>query len=314
MLSIIPSSAPSPSDAVWLDLLNPTDAERAEVERVTQLRLPTQAEIDEIEWSSRVFVEHGTLYLSTPVPEGVEGLSERSPTLGFVLSAQWLVTLRFAPIAVVDRCLTSCAKAPPEGPDDAFLRLLEAIVDHAADSLERAGAELQRISGSAFRSEGPHVARMASASGALHAALRNLGRMDEGLSHVRDTLLGVDRISAFTLDGDGQRHLVDSSSRLASVRADIVSLDDHQKHLSSKVQFLLDATLGFISIQQNEIVKALTIVSVVGVPPVLIAGIYGMNFKYMPELEWTYGYPLALALIVVSALVPIVGFKWRGWL
>jgi magnesium transporter len=314
MLSKVPSSAATLSDAVWIDLLTPTDEERAEVERVTQLRLPTQAEIDEIEWSSRVFVENGALYLSTPVPAGTEGMSEASPTLGFVLSSRWLVTLRFAPITVVDRLVAHRARAPAKGAGDAFLMLLEAIVDHAADSLERAGAELERISSSAFRSEAPHAARMANASAALHGALRKLGRMDEGLSHVRDALLGVDRISAFTLDDNGKQHLVESGPRLASVRADIASLKDYQAHLAGKVQFLLDATLGFISIQQNEIVKALTIVSVVGVPPVLIAGIYGMNFKYMPELSWAYGYPFAIGLIVVSALVPIIGFKWRGWL
>lgn len=314
MLAKIPSSAPTLSDVVWIDLLSPTDEERAEVERATQLRLPTKAEIDEIEWSSRVFVESGALYLSTPVPEGVEGLSATSPTLGFVLSSRLLITLHFAPIAIVEQLVANCEKAPATGPGDAFLRILEAIVDHAADSLERAGAELARISGAAFRSEGPHPARMANASGALHGALRNLGRMDEGLSHVRDTLLGIDRISAFTLDGDGKQRLVNSAPRLAAARADIMSLKDYQIHLSGKVQFLLDATLGFINIQQNEIVKALTIVSVVGVPPVLIAGIYGMNFRNMPELGWAYGYPFALALIVASVLIPLIVFRWRGWL
>jgi magnesium transporter len=194
------------------------------------------------------------------------------------------------------------------------LKILDAIVDHAADSLERAGIELERISGSAFRSDRQQAVRMADASGALHAALRNLGRIEEGISHIRDTLLGIDRITAFVLDRDGKQQLVDSTPRLEAVRSDITSLKDYQLHLSGKVQFLLDATLGFISIQQNEIVKALTIVSVVGVPPVLIAGIYGMNFKFMPELGWSFGYPFALILIALSALIPIVVFKWRGWM
>jgi magnesium transporter len=311
MLSWIPSSAASLSDAAWVDLLRPTDDERGEVERATRLRLPTQHEIEEIEWSSRVFLEDGALYLSTPVFEGTLAANESIPTLGFVFSSAHLVTLRFAPIAVLDRLLES-AKA--KNASDALVTILETIVDHAADSLERASADLDRISSAAFRSERPHGASIANASRALHAALRQLGRLDEGVSHIRDTLLGVDRITAFTLDGDGKERLVDSTPRLRSIRADVASLKDYQGHLTVKVQFLLDATLGFISIQQNEIVKALTIVSVVGVPPVLIAGIYGMNFKFMPELAWPLGYPFALLLIVVSAVVPIVGFKWRGWL
>jgi magnesium transporter len=311
MLSRIPSSAASLADAAWIDLLRPTDDERREVERVTQLRLPTQHEIEEIEWSSRVFLEDGALYLSTPVSDGALAASESFPTLGFVFSAAHLVTLRFGPIAVLDRLLES---AKEQTASDALVTILEAIVDHAADSLERASTELDRISGSAFRSERPHGARMANASRALHEALRKLGRLDESISHIRDTLLGVERITAFTLDGDGKERLIDSTPRLRSIRADVVSLESYQSHLTVKVQFLLDATLGFISIQQNEIVKALTIVSVVGVPPVLIAGIYGMNFKIMPELGWTLGYPFALVLIAVSAVVPIVVFKWRGWL
>jgi magnesium transporter len=105
-----------------------------------------------------------------------------------------------------------------------------------------------------------------------------------------------------------------SATRLKAIRADVASLTDYQAHLSAKVQFLLDATLGFINIEQNEIVKTLTIASVVGIPPVLIAGIYGMNFRVMPELHWSFGYPLALALIAVSGLLPVWWFRRRGWM
>jgi magnesium transporter len=101
---------------------------------------------------------------------------------------------------------------------------------------------------------------------------------------------------------------------MKAIRADIASLTDYEAHLSAKVQFLLDATLGFINIEQNEIVKTLTIASVVGIPPVLVAGIYGMNFRVMPELTWAFGYPLAVGLIVVSALVPLLWFKRRRWM
>jgi magnesium transporter len=138
--------------------------------------------------------------------------------------------------------------------------------------------------------------------------------MGDWLSQIRDTLLGLGRIAAFVCEtGDHVLHHEDVP-RIKAVRADILSLNDYQLHLSGKVQFLLDATLGFINIEQNDIVKTLTIVSVVGVPPVLIAGIYGMNFHYMPELAWHYGYPLSLVLMVVTGLAPLVWFKWRGWM
>ncbi|HTV20182.1 MAG TPA: magnesium transporter CorA family protein [Polyangiaceae bacterium] len=311
MLTRYPSGA---KGAVWIDLFSPSDSERAEAERVVGHRLPTQAEISEIEWSSRVFIEDGALYLSTPVLDSIDPQRAALTTVGFVLSSKHLVTLRFASVSAFDKLFESHAAAGSFEPHHVFLEILESFVDHAADSFERASAELERVSRSAFRSERPRPWRLGRTSEALHAALLELGRMDDGISHMRDTLLGVDRITAFVLDGDGKQRLAGAGPQLQSLRADVASLKDYQVHLEGKVQFLLDATLGFINIQQNEIVKTLTIASVVGVPPVLIAGIYGMNFRVMPELGWTFGYPLALLAIVVSALVPLGWFKWRGWM
>jgi magnesium transporter len=314
MLAKIPSSAPTLEGAVWLDLLQPTDEERAQVETATKLRLPTQHSIDEIEYSSRAFIEGDAIYLSTPVPEGTDCLSDTLATVGFVLTPERLISVRFARMAALDKLTASYTGLAKVGPNEAFLQILEGIVDNAADALEHASAQLQSISSDAFRSDRRQGLKLINASAALHAALRKLGRMADGISHIRDTLLGVGRIAGFAQEVEGKRRFKATAPRLDAIRADIGSLNDYQAHLSNKVQFLLDATLGFISIQQNDIVKALTIVSVVGVPPVLIAGIYGMNFKYMPELQWAFGYPYALAFIVVSALVPIAWFKWRGWM
>ena len=329
MLAQYPSSAPTLADAIWIDLLEPTDEERVQVERATQLRLPTRESIHEIESSSRAFSEGGALYLSTPVLEGTDCLHDGLATVGFVLTPERLVTLRFARVAAFDR--TARETSPGEtaarhktpvsdrsraaaGSSDAFLRVLEAVVDNAADALEHGSAELERISNAAFHNDHPRRHKPAHASHALHAVLRKLGRMANGLSRIRETLLGMGRITTFVLDAGDEQRPAAAAPRLEAIRADITSLNDHELHLSGKVQFLLDATLGFINIQQNDIVKTLTIVSVVGVPPVVIAGIYGMNFKAMPELSWALGYPFALALIVVSACLPIIWFKWRGWL
>ena len=129
----------------------------------------------------------------------------------------------------------------------------------------------------------------------------------------RDVFLGIGRIAPFVL---GLRHewiVPEFENRLNSVCKDVASLNDYEVHLSTKVQFLLDAVLGFITIEQNDLFQVLTIVSVVGIPPTLMAGIYGMNFKFMPELNWAWGYPFGLAIIALSALIPLVWFKWRGW-
>lgn len=312
MLIRHPSSAPRLADAVWIDLFDATEAERAEVADATGLRLPGKADIEEIESSSRVYKDGEALYLSTPMLTGDDCLTDRPTTVGFVLTPTRLLTVRFAPIAAFDVLRERYGKAAQPASSDAFLGLLETVVDHAADALERAGAELDAISGSAFRER--RLGRHARRSDELHAALRKLGRMSDGISHLRDTLLGMGRIGAFVHETARETQLAGVLGRLNAIHGDIGSLNDYQQHLAAKIQFLLDATLGFISIQQNDIVKALTIVSVVGVPPVLIAGIYGMNFRHMPELGWLLGYPFALALIVLSGLLPLGWFKWRGWM
>ena len=315
MLTAVPRSAAPLSTAPWIDLLDPTDDERQRVEEATKLRLPTKAAIEEIESSSRVFSEGAALYLSTPVLPGTDCVTGAVTTVGFVLSATQLVTLRFGEVAAFGVVTAGLANVDAPRAGDVFMTILEAIVEQTADALELASAELERVSHAAFHAEpaGRGHSRVKT-SAILRGSLRHLGRMGDGVSHIRDTLLGIGRIASYVQEG-GQpiRGTVDVT-RLSAIRVDIGSLNEYLGQLSNKIQFLLDATLGFINIEQNDIVKTLTVASVVGVPPVLIAGIYGMNFKLMPELGWRLGYPYALVLIVVSALVPIAWFKWRGWM
>jgi magnesium transporter len=314
MLTLRPAGAPA-ERAIWIDLRDPTPAERAEVEAATKLRLPEREDIEEIESSSRVYLEDGALYLSTPMLTGDDCLTNPLTAVGFVLAKSRLVTLRFSGIAAFDEVLARAeGKSDPATASELFLRLFETVVDHSADALEHAGSELEGISRRAFRADTEQAKKRAHTSDHLRGALRSLGRLSDGISHLRDSLLGMGRIAAFVHETGRETHLDGATPRLSGIRGDITSLNDYQAHLAGKVQFLLDATLGFISIQQNDIVKTLTVVSVVGVPPVLIAGIYGMNFKFMPELGWHYGYAYALALIVVSALVPLAWLKRRGWM
>ncbi len=315
MLARIPDGgATTLADAVWIDLLDPTPEERSAVETVTGVRLPSRANIEEIESSSRVYQQDGALYLSTPVLTGSDCVNDVPTMIGFVLTPRLLVTQRFAPFPGFEALARGYAESGQPSASDAFLRVLEMIVDSTADALERASAELETISHAAFRGPLPSRIRRQKTSQELRSGLRKLGRMSDGLSHLRDTLLGMGRIAAFVQETAPAGQVKEAPTRLGAIRVDITSLNDYQAHLAAKVQFLLDATLGFISIQQNDIVKTLTVVSVVGVPPVLIAGIYGMNFKFMPELGWRLGYPYAIALIIVSALVPLAWLKWRGWM
>ena len=316
MLTAVPRSAATTlSTALWIDLFDPTEDERQRVEQATKLRIPTKAAIEEIESSSRVFSEGAALYLSTPVLPGTDWVTSAATTVGFVLSATQLVTLRFGQVAAFDAVTARLANTDAPRAGDVFMTILEAIVEQAADTLELASAELERVSHSAFRAEPPGRRHsVVKTSGILRGALRHIGRMGDGVSHIRETLLGIGRIASYVQETGQAIHGTVDPARLTAIRIDIGSLNEYLGHITNKIQFLLDATLGFINIEQNEIVKTLTIASVVGVPPVIVAGIYGMNFRLMPELGWRLGYPFALVLIVVSALLPIAWFKWRGWM
>lgn len=302
------------SSAVWIDLLQPTAEEIAQVSAATGLRVPTEGQVSEIESSSRLAFEGGAFYLSAPlVAVDADGEHELTP-VGFVLSSQVLLTIHFGPLAAFEAYRDESAARPPDNAEEALLRIFELIVDRAADNLEHAGAACDELSRAAFGGGRARAKGTTKIATKLSAALRRIGATAERISRLRDELLGLGRIGAYLVESGIAGAPRVNTLRLKGIRADIASLTDYEGHLSGKLQFLLDATLGFINIEQNEIVKTLTIASVVGIPPVLVAGIYGMNFRVMPELRWALGYPMALALIIVSGLVPLWWFKRRGWM
>jgi len=303
-----------PDTVIWIDLLNPTEDEKAFVESRSGLRVPTFEALSEIESSSRLIVDHGVIYLSTPIVAQGDTADYHSSPAGFILSPNVLVTVRFTDLStfktVADRVRADESLRSSTG---VFTALMEALVDRGADVLERLAGELDQISKSIFRGNLSKKRDTMRSNEILRRALRDVGTIGDRLSLARDVFLGVDRIVPFVLGLKQDWIMGEFANRLEAVGKDVASLNAFQEHLSNKVQFLLDAVLGFINIAQNDLFKILTIVSVVGIPPTVVAGIYGMNFKIMPELSWTWGYPFGLAMIVLSAIVPLVWFKWRGW-
>ena len=313
-----PHASDELSETMWIDLLRPSDAERSLAERATGMRVPALADLSEIESSSRLNVEGGVLFLSTPMTYLDKDGASRIAPLGFVLSDKHLITVRFAEMPVFDiyanrfqnRGNLERAKVSSTA---AFLGLLEAIVDRLADVLEQVGAKLDGISRRVFRPEKEGAANASKVDAQLRAMLRAIGQAGERLSNIRDSLLGVQRIVTYSAENAAAWISSDSKHRVKTLRQDTASLSDYVTQLQNKVNFLLDATLGFINIEQSNGIKVLTVVSVVGVPPTLVASIYGMNFKWIPELDWHYGYFYGLAMIVLSGLLPFLWFKKRGW-
>jgi magnesium transporter len=304
-----------PEEIIWIDLLNPTDEEKATVARRTGIRVPSLDALSEIEASSRLAVDDGVIYLTTPVVAHGDGSDASLSSIGFILTKSFLVTVRFADLpafnSVVDLVRHDDKVRNSSG---VFIALLEAFVDVGADVLERLGGDLDKVSRSVFRGDPTRRQHTVRSNRSLRRVLSTVGTVGDRLSLARDTLLGLGRIAQFVETLEQPWIAQDCKVRLGAIARDIVSLNDFEGHLSNKVQFLLDAVLGFISIEQNDLFKVLTIVSVVGIPPTLIAGIYGMNFKFMPELSWVWGYPFGLAAIALSAVIPLVWFKWKGWI
>jgi magnesium transporter len=312
------AGAPAREAGVWIDLFDPTAEEVEKVGAQTGLRIPSRAALSEVETSSRLRRLKGGLSLSTPMITFEHADSQLLP-LGFLLTRDHLVTVRFHEL----RAFTGARKRLDEGeggdPGEILLLILEELVDSLADALEEMAADLDSLSGRIFDFDvrGPNARRMEEPPPrrrdlALRRILRGISRRGKVLGKVRASLLGLERIVPFVANACEGLELADDG-RYETLRRDIESLDEFETRLAENVQFLLDAALGLINIEQNNVFRVLTVVSVVGVPPTLIASIYGMNFKHMPELDWTYGYPYALGLILLSAIVPIVYFRIRGW-
>ncbi len=305
---------PQEGAPVWIDLHNPTPDEFAQARALCGLKIPTREELDEIEASSRLQAQGQMLVLSVPItPYDPQKEHEPSP-IGFVLTPQILVTIRFDELHtfhLVGERLQQREKVCGSG--EIFTLLIEAIIDYGADKLELIKADTRTVSKAVFHRVPPRRRKVSRTNTMLRNILIKLGDMDERLSDIRETLLALQRAVPFVSDRGREWVGEEIAARMTTASADIQSLNDYEIHLTDKVQFLLDATLGFLGTEQNEIFKVLTIASIVGIPPVFVAGVYGMNFHNQPEYSWVFGYQWGWFLIILSTVLPIAWFKWRGW-
>ena len=302
----------SAHDALWIDLFHPTADEAALTAKLTGLRIPDRKDLEEIESSSRLFREDGSLYMSTPLVRRRDGVSSIVP-LGLVVSGNFLLTIRYADYPAIETYGHTVATASaPLGVSDLLIGLLEAIVDRIADVLEIIGSELDDLSAKIFRSGAHEQSKRADER--LRGLLKGIGRQGDGLSLIRDSLLGLRRLVQFAESAAELSVGSDLHARLSIIARDLQSLTEYDSQVTEKVQFLLNATLGLINIEQNNGIRLLTVVSLIGIPPTLIASIYGMNFKDIPELSWSFGYWYALGLMLASVVLPLAWLRRVGWI
>ena len=309
-ISVDPTTTPSEA-AVWVDLISPTVQEDKQVEQLLGIAVPTREEMQEIEVSSRLYVENGARFMTATLMCHSDSASPKTTAVTFILAGHRLATVRYddpRPFAIVEHKLArSCS--PKVSGETILIDLLDAVVDRSADILERIGAEVDQISHDIFEPDedaGPP---------SYNDILKALGRKGDLTSKVRESLVSIGRLLSFLVnEAEQMKWAKDMRAQLQSMQRDVVSLSDHATYITNKMTFLLDAMLGVVNLQQNNIIKIFSVAAVVLMPPTLVASIYGMNFHHMPELDFRFGYPLALVLMIVSAILPYVYFKWRKWL
>jgi magnesium transporter len=303
------------SRAVWIDLLNPTAEEEAAVQDALRVEVPTREEMQEIESSSRLYKEGEDLFLTANFLYGMEAGEFGSTAITFVLTGTTLITVRYATPKAFPTFAQRCQKAPAllNSADAVMLHLFEQIVDRLADILERVGTDMDRASAQAFKTTRAGM-KAAERNTVMKSVLVTLGQVGEVTTRASETLLGLSRILTFVGAEKGTAIRKENQGSIKTLVRDVRSLVEHANFLNNRATFLLDAVLGIINVEQNGIIKTFTVVSVALMPPTLIASIYGMNFEHMPELSWKIGYPLALILMVCTAVLPVLYFRRKGWL
>jgi magnesium transporter len=290
-------------EAVWIDLLAPTPEERTWVSQRYGQELPSQDAVEEIEVSSRFFVDDQGLHVRSfflyEFPD-----RPRNITVAFLLNKGRLFTLRREKLETFHVFKAHAASSAGLVGDalDIMLRLFETKVDRLADVLESLHTASEVLGQRVFRVQERD----------LESLLLSIGSNDEVNDQLRLGLMDKQRVLSFLLRSGN--FPPDKEPLLREILRDIESLNAHSTFLFEKGDSLMDATMGRINIEQNKIIKIFSIAAVVFLPPTLVASIYGMNFHFMPELQWAWGYPLAIALMVVSGIAPYLLFKRKGWL
>lgn len=302
--------------AIWIDLFEPTEQEEIIMDMVFSVELPTRREMQDIEMSRRLYRTDEAVVMTTTILSKARTSEPESSAVTFVMAEGKLITLRYTDPQAFKTFRTE-REGEPKRYDSAqrvFEGLVEAIIERLADILEKTGATLDELSHEVFRpGQGKAGAVPEKAQTRdLERVLLRLGRCSDLLSRTHESVGGLGRMLSFFI-GSQKDLSAEISEHLRTLHHDLGPLGDHASFLSAKINFLLDATLGLINIEQNAIIKVFTIAAVLALPPTLVASIYGMNFHSMPELNWAIGYPFAIILMVISASGPYLYFKRRGW-
>lgn len=307
-----------PENTVWIDLLNPTHDEDVQTETWTKTAIPTREDMVEIEESSRFYTENGGQYLTAPILYFTQDKHHAISPISFILTGSFLVTVRYAEPRAFS-LYVSRASNPGNGLINdkcsgvtILLGIIEAVTDRIADILEGVASDIDQNSHTIFRrsdNDKPMTTKN------FRDSLTRIGGQGAFLSKVRESIAGVSRLLVYMAAITEQNsYKKETKAWIKSLERDTQSLSTYVDFLSNKITFLLDTVVGLISIEQNAIIKIFSVAAVAFMPPTLVASIYGMNFKFMPELDKVWGYPMAIGMMIASAVIPLLIFRKKGWL
>ena len=304
-----------PKEALWFDLLEPSTEEERAVEQVLGIDVPTREEMREIEASNRFYEEQGAVYMTATIVTKLDTELPQSTQVTFILNGSYLVTNRYTDPLPFRRFVAYAETHPAtcSSPMMLLAGLLESIINRIADVIERVGADLDQTSTEVFattRRRGGRGARNLD----FREVLGRVGQSGELVSKARESLVSLGRLLVFVQQSSTVQMTQDARTRFRTLSRDVIAMSDHSSFLGDKVTFVLDATLGMVTIDQNNILKIFSVVTVFLLPPSVIAGVFGMNFEHMPWLHEGWGFMAAIGSMVASALLPWMWFKHKRWL
>lgn len=310
---VIHATEAIPAGVLWVDIVNPTNEEELSVERQLGIQIPTREEIWKNQALNRFYQENNVSYMTAALITKVDSPYPQTSSVTFILASTFLVTIRYiAPTSfnIFTHRITKNPQKFSTG-SDVLEGLLEEIITRVAYNSEIVVGELDKLSHDIFDLNAMENCRK-NPSQMMKEILARLGKCADLNSKISDSLHSLSRLLNFFNQLQGNSKEVSKGIRM--LVSDTAALAHQTDFLSDKVNFQLDATLGMINVEQNMIVKIFSIVTVFFLPPTLISSLYGMNFRHMPELEWIYGYPMAVGMMVMCAVIPYLYFRRKGWL
>lgn len=307
--------APIPEEAVWLDLFEPTPDEERLVELRLGLDIPTREEMREIESSARLYEEAGAMYLTATVVTRLDSQLPENGQITFILRGSRLVTNRYVDPLPMRRFIAHTERHPHANTTApaVLAAILEFIIERIADVIERVAADIDTASADIFNRRVMPGSRERRKSRDFRLLLEHIGQSGDLIAKARESLASLARLLTFVQQSNSNLP-PEIRERLRVLSKDVVAMSDHASFLATNLNFVLDATLGMINIDQNNILKIFSVVTVLLLPPSVIGSVFGMNFERIPTLHQPWGFGAALGVMVLSSVLPYLFFRRRGWL